>query len=73
MARGEHRGLLQRDIDALRHALARYCTDGSCPTMCAGPKYEYRWADGVKVKKPNRVHRAAACGLPALVGEVAGG
>ena len=20
--------------------------------MCAGPKYEYRWADGVKVKKP---------------------
>ena len=29
-----------------------YCTDKACPTMCAGPKYEYRWADGVKVKKP---------------------
>lgn len=33
-------------------AHGEYCTDKACPTMCAGPKYEYRWADGVKVKKP---------------------
>ena len=30
------------------------CTPVSCPTMTAGPKYEYKWADGVKVKKPVR-------------------
>ena len=24
----------------------------SCPTMNAGAKYEYRWADGVRIKKP---------------------
>lgn len=28
------------------------CTNESCPVMSAGPKYEYLWADGVKVKKP---------------------
>ena len=24
----------------------------SCPMMNAGPKYEYRWADGIRYKKP---------------------
>lgn len=23
-----------------------------CPVMCAGPQYEYLWADGTKVKTP---------------------
>lgn len=33
---------------------AEVCTKDSCPVMNAGPKYEYRWADRVKVKKPIR-------------------
>ncbi|GAB4818431.1 hypothetical protein N2152v2_005477 [Parachlorella kessleri] len=28
------------------------CTPRRCPVMCAGPQYEYLWADGVKVKTP---------------------
>ncbi|XP_049404777.1 MOB kinase activator-like 1A [Solanum stenotomum] len=35
--------------------LTEFCTPSSCPTMSAGPKYEYRWADGVKIKKPVQV------------------
>ncbi len=26
--------------------LADYCTDQSCPSMTAGPKYKYLWTDG---------------------------
>jgi MOB kinase activator 1 len=32
-----------------------FCTAESCAVMSAGPKYEYLWADGVKVKKPIKV------------------
>ena len=39
-------------ISVLYGTLAEYCVDASCPAMCAGPKYEYRWADGVAIKKP---------------------
>ncbi|KAG7672421.1 hypothetical protein Ndes2526B_g09064 [Nannochloris sp. 'desiccata'] len=28
------------------------CTDERCPTMSAGPLFEYLWADGVRVKTP---------------------
>lgn len=28
------------------------CTAERCPKMTAGPKYEYKWADGTSVKKP---------------------
>lgn len=31
---------------------SQFCTKTSCPVMNAGPKYEYKWADRVKVKKP---------------------
>lgn len=37
-------------ISMLYGTLTECCTAESCPTMCAGPKYEYRWADGVKVR-----------------------
>jgi MOB kinase activator 1 len=37
-------------ISMLYGTLTECCTATSCPTMCAGPKYEYRWADGVKVR-----------------------
>ena len=41
-------------ISVLYGTLAEYCVDATCPAMCAGPKYEYRWADGVAIKKPIR-------------------
>lgn len=31
------------------------CTDGSCPIMSAGGKYEYLWADAERYKSPTRV------------------
>merc|ERR1712072_1597068 len=30
------------------------CTATSCPNMSAGPRFEYKWADGVRIKKPVR-------------------
>ena len=32
--------------------IAEFCTEQACPVMCAGPKYEYMWADGTTIKKP---------------------
>lgn len=31
------------------------CTEESCPTMCASPKYEYLWADNDRYKQPVKV------------------
>lgn len=39
-------------VTLLYGVVAEFCTETSCPIMNAGPKYEYRWADGVKIKKP---------------------
>ena len=36
-------------------ALEEFCTRETCPTMNAGPKYEYLWADGAKFKKPTQM------------------
>ena len=35
--------------------IAEFCTAKSCPVMSAGPKYEYHWADGEKIKKAIKV------------------
>ncbi|CAK7352464.1 unnamed protein product [Dovyalis caffra] len=48
------RGLLQSS-EFLYGTLTEFCTATDCPTMTAGPKYEYRWADGVAIKKPIEV------------------
>ena len=32
-----------------------FCTSHSCPKMCAGANYEYKWADGVRYKSPTEV------------------
>mmetsp|Transcript_44877 Transcript_44877/g.85794 ORF Transcript_44877/g.85794 Transcript_44877/m.85794 type:complete len:141 (+) Transcript_44877:541-963(+) len=37
-------------VNLLYNTLAEFCTAETCATMSAGPKYEYRWADGVKVR-----------------------
>uniref|UniRef100_R7WFU0 Mps one binder kinase activator-like protein 1 n=1 Tax=Aegilops tauschii TaxID=37682 RepID=R7WFU0_AEGTA len=42
-------------VNILYGTLMEFCTPATCPTMSAGPKYEYRWADGVKIKRPIEV------------------
>uniref|UniRef100_A0A7N2KXS4 MOB kinase activator-like 1A n=1 Tax=Quercus lobata TaxID=97700 RepID=A0A7N2KXS4_QUELO len=42
-------------VNLLYGTLTEFCTNENCPTMTAGPKYEYRWADGEKIKKPIEV------------------
>jgi len=39
-------------INMLYGTLTEFCTVTQCPVMCAGPKYEYLWADGVTIKRP---------------------
>ena len=43
------------EIALLYGMLGELCTPHTCPGMTAGPKYEYLWADGVKVRKPIKV------------------
>ncbi|XP_073272226.1 MOB kinase activator-like 1A [Primulina huaijiensis] len=42
-------------VTVLYATLSEFCTPENCPKMSAGPKYEYRWADGVTIKKPIEV------------------
>lgn len=42
-------------ISVLYATLEEFCTERTCEVMSAGTKYEYLWADGVKVKKPVRL------------------
>jgi len=42
-------------INVIYGSIASYCTSQTCPIMSAGPKYEYLWADGKKIKKPIQV------------------
>jgi len=42
-------------INLLYGSITEFCTPKSCPVMSAGPRYEYLWADGEKVKKPLKV------------------
>ncbi|KAL2945119.1 MOB kinase activator-like 1A [Bienertia sinuspersici] len=42
-------------VNILYGTLTEFCTSTTCPTMTAGTKYEYRWADGVTIKKPIEV------------------
>eukprot|EP00455_Lapot_gusevi_P013752 TRINITY_DN1677_c0_g2_i3.p1 TRINITY_DN1677_c0_g2~~TRINITY_DN1677_c0_g2_i3.p1 ORF type:complete len:245 (-),score=101.02 TRINITY_DN1677_c0_g2_i3:163-867(-) len=43
------------EISLLYGTITEFCTPVTCPTMSAGQRYEYLWADGVKVKKPVKV------------------
>ena len=40
------------EVSLLYGIVTEYCTNVTCPVMSAGPKYEYLWADGKKIKKP---------------------
>jgi len=39
-------------INLLYGSISEFCTPQSCPTMSAGDRFEYLWADGDRVKKP---------------------
>ncbi|KAL7136856.1 hypothetical protein ABFS83_10G057400 [Erythranthe nasuta] len=39
-------------VNILYATLTEFCTPSTCPIMSAGPRYEYRWADGITIKKP---------------------
>lgn len=42
------------ELNLLTGATADFCTDASCPSMCAGP-YSWMWADGDKFKTPTEM------------------
>ena len=42
-------------INLLYGSVTEFCTPKTCAVMSAGPKYEYLWADGNKIKKPIKV------------------
>ena len=39
-------------VNLLYDTLTEFFTPESCRTVSARPKYEYRWAGGVQIKKP---------------------
>jgi MOB kinase activator 1 len=43
------------ELSLLYASCENVCTPESCPAMTAGERYSYRWADGVKVKKPQQL------------------
>jgi len=42
-------------INLLYGSITQFCTKEDCPIMSAGPKFQYLWADGVKVTTPQAV------------------
>lgn len=42
------------EVSLLYGVLADVCTPTCCPNMSAGPRFEYKWADGVRFKRPIR-------------------
>ncbi|KAI9096536.1 MOB1 protein [Phlyctochytrium arcticum] len=41
-------------INLLYGCISEYCSPENCPTMNAGARYEYLWADGKSIPKPIR-------------------
>jgi len=40
--------------------VTEFCTPQECPVMCAGPRFEYHWQDGVHFKKPTKMSAPGA-------------
>ena len=51
-----------KEISLLFGCLTEFCTKFTCPTMTAGSRYEYLWADNTSVKKPMKVSAAEYIG-----------
>ena len=43
------------EINLLYGVISEFCTDQTCPIMCAGPKYQYMWADYTSIITPIKV------------------
>ena len=43
------------EVSLLYGTVSEFCSKASCPTMSAGSRFEYLWADGVAVTKPMKV------------------
>ena len=43
------------EVSLIYGCLSEFCTKEACPTMSAGPKYEYLWADSSTGNKPMKV------------------
>jgi len=43
---------IYKEIEQFYGALGEYCTKETCPSMTAGRRFEYLWADGAKYKQP---------------------
>ncbi|KAK2512584.1 hypothetical protein Q9233_016158 [Columba guinea] len=39
-------------INLIYGTICEFCTERTCPVMSGGPRYEYRWQDDTKYKKP---------------------
>ncbi|MBN3290207.1 MOB3B kinase, partial [Polypterus senegalus] len=39
-------------INLIYGTICEFCTEKTCPIMSGGPRYEYRWQDDWKYKKP---------------------
>jgi MOB kinase activator 1 len=46
---------LFNEVELVYSTVSEFCTNASCPRMCAGRKWEYKWADGKKYPKPTDV------------------
>ncbi|KAM3915016.1 MOB kinase activator 3C-like [Leptodactylus fuscus] len=42
-------------INLIYGTMSEFCTERSCPIMSGGLRYEYRWQDELKFKKPTKV------------------
>ena len=51
------------EVSLLYGTVSEFCQKSTCPTMSAGPKYEYLWADSVNVIKPIKVSAPEYCDL----------
>ena len=55
-----------KEISLMFGCLTEFCTRSSCPTMTAGNRYEYLWADNTSIKKPMKVSASEYIGNPKL-------
>ena len=51
-----------KEVSLLYGCLTEFCTGESCPTMSAGQRFEYLWADSTSSKRPLKVPAAKYIG-----------
>lgn len=46
---------LTETLDYQYGCITEFCTPQECPTMSAGPRFEYHWQDGVRYRRPTKM------------------